>query len=251
MWIRAVSSLLVLAAACGDDDNGAAPIEPLPVAPQLFASTAFAVFPVTPAGDTSSINVLFTNGGQNDLVFSDLRVEPAGGPFTMIEPASRTASSLGGVSVTLEYAPSARGMSLATFVVRSNAENFPEADMEIIGPASASPRPEAPDLLPYEDTAEAVELPNGGRAAFVRYINVGARSLTVTGYELTGDPEFSFAGGLRMPSVESPVVLGSGSFVILQVNYVPTAAGTHDAVVHITSDDPDSSVTDVSLTGSN
>ncbi len=234
---------------CGDEDGGAPPITPLPDAPHVFPSADFAAFNVTTANTMSTINILFTNGGQQDLTFSELRVEPAGGPFTLIEPASRTAPSREAVIVQLQFSPTARGMALGTLVAASNAVNFPQIDMPIIGPGCASPRPDAPDLLPYEDVA-VVDAVRG--AAFVRFINVGERSLTVTSVSIIDDGggAFAFASGVFEPSVDDPLVLGPGQFVWSTVLYNPPASGTHTGTVRIVSDDPDSTNTDIGLSGS-
>ena len=230
--------LCLMSWSCGDD-NGSAGAQPLPVQPQLRLDSAFVIFPLTrsAAGTETEVDVVLVNGGQQPLEISDLTIQGRDAAFFSFPPDSpnpspATAISGQAVSVRLQFAPDARGVFLAELLVTSNAENLPSAPIQLVGPGRSNDTAgsAAPYLAVWEDTTEALSTGQ----AFVRYFNLGDRSLGVTAYSLS-DPEgaFSILAGTVSPTPEDPLFVGPGAFAVITVNYNPPASGTHDATFEI------------------
>jgi hypothetical protein len=221
-----------------------------PQKPQVLPSEAFVMLPVVEAPGTHTHTVNLTNGGKDDLVFTSIKVEPAGVLSKgNVYPNSLTALSRGAVSVEVKFAPTQSGVTVAKLIAESNAENFPKLELEIVGPASPKPRPKAPDLRLFETTATAVTV-GTEKAAYVRFINVGERSFGVVGYKVTSSNGFTLAKGVADPSatdctkevcatrlVEAngttvkdeikEIAVGAGAFVVVTVTYAGTG-GAND-----------------------
>lgn len=212
-------------------------VNPLPQKPQIQVSSGFVVFDVVASGGSARRDVVFLNGGQDDLVFTDISLADNEGAFRIeqISPADMIASSQGAVNVTVSFGPNIRGVSQARLVTASNAENLPALELELVGPAGSRPLADGPDLLLFETTARVIE--DVGQA-FVRFVNVGERSLAIGGYTIVQSGEqFSFPQSTATPTVDDAIPLGPGDWIIVSVNYDGTSTGDDTATFTITSYD--------------
>ena len=141
----AAGLIALIAVNCGGGGPEIDPEPPLPELPQVFASAPFVVFAVTPAPvdpateSPAVMDVVFVNGGQQDLVFTKIEIQgDTGNAFTITgtNPADLTAASRGSVIVTIEFDPTTRGIHLARLIADSNAENLPRVGFLMVGPAS-------------------------------------------------------------------------------------------------------------------
>lgn len=263
----------VFALACGEDsppDNG----EPLPKAPQIFFSSAFLVFPRTLENQTSKGQLVFNNGGKDDLVISQIRVIGAGAAaFTPDNAGPLTIESRDAAAVEVSFKPTGRGMRIAQLELTSNAENFPSLQLELVGPGiSAADEQGAavPDLAPFESPV-AIKASGDSGIGFVRLYNLGRDSAIITGYDIVDDAGglFSFPAGTVKPGVacgvSNPceeglfcsaaagsvcaVSLPSAQSVVLTVVFTPGAATSGTAKVRVSSNDPNEPQLDVALAG--
>ncbi len=250
----ALGLMLVFTTGCEEEPIDT--IEPLPVKPQVQASAAFVTFGVVAASGSAKKDVIFLNGGQDDLVFTNIEIVGNPGTFDIdrIEPADMTAGSRQAVTATIIFEPNQRGVSMAQLVATSNAENSPVLELEIVGPAQAQFFPGGPDLLLFEDTAVVVEdVPlvvteeiDGEEVqtivdtdiAFVRFINVGDESVAIGGYAIDPtDGRYGFAVGMSEPTIDVPVPLAPGTFAVVSVLYDAALTGDSVATFTITSYD--------------
>lgn len=270
------SASLVLAAfalACGDD-TPTDTAEPLPKAPQIFFSSAFLVFPRTIEGQTSKGQLVFNNGGKDDLVISQIRATGSGATsFTPDKTGPVTIESREAAAVEVSFKPTGRGMRVAQLEVTSNAENFPTLALELVGPGiSAADEQGAavPDLAAFESPV-AIKASGDSGIGFVRLYNLGRDSAIITGYDIVDDAGslFAFPTGTVKPGVACGVAnpcaeglfcssaagsvcavsLPSAQSVVLTVVFTPGAATSATAKVRVTSNDPNEPQLDIALAG--
>lgn len=262
--------------ACGEQQE--LPTGPeLPEAPQILPGInvqgGTVVFDLTTTSETTELAILLVNGGREDLTVSALSIAGRDADaFTLgdVPDADRTVASEDGLSVPVRFAPSASGVQLATLNVESNAENFANLELQLVGLSPGASVPDAPVLAPFETTVTVEGSTSAPTEVFVRYANIGGGALNVSDYELTGSQAdaFEFATGLAQPGVDcesneacgagltctaedvcSPVFVPPGSTVVLTLLYAPQAAGSHAATLTLHSDDPESAETKISIEG--
>ena len=122
---------LVALMGCSDDIQS-----DLPQSPQVFPNPAagFFVFPLTGATKSEVADIVFLNGGQNDLVFSTMTLSGSGAfSIAAIAEESLTVISRESVAATVTFMSPGRGVFRATLDAASNAENFPDLSFELIG----------------------------------------------------------------------------------------------------------------------
>ncbi len=198
LWI----AMSLMVAACGDDTTPS--VEPLPVEPHVYANALGGVytFPLITAGQSKQETLTFSNGGQNDLVFSDVHLDPNTAPWTLgaVVPASLRVETGGALGAPITFAPALRGVYLTRLSVTSNAVNYPSLEIAIIGPAPSDPPSVLPDIEVFEATVELAPRPDlAFEVAVIRYINLGEESLTVSGYTIADTTNFRFLTGTAVP----------------------------------------------------
>ena len=77
--------------------------------------------------------------------------------------------------------------------------------------------------------------------------NIGCKDLTLTGSTLGGDDPGQFS--IHSGEITTPLVLSQNSTHNVEVRFSPTSGGDKDAVLLITSDDPDEGSVEVNLSG--
>lgn len=259
--------------ACGGGDD-LPDVAPLPARPQLLpdpnSQDGVVLFRLTTAGQTTVENVVFVNGGRETLHIDRIGVAgDAGGVFSVgdVVPDSREIESRGALSVAVAFAPTERGVTRATMVIESNAENFPMLELELLGPGAANP-PDQPDIAAVEET---VTLPAGQTRVAAFFLNIGQPVLEVSRYNIAegGSGAFALAAGTANPSAAcgaaaecfagltctegtcSPVRVPGGSPVAVLLNYTGTGGGSHQDTLRVESNDADTPVLSFSITTGN
>lgn len=226
---------------CGGDD------EPPPCSPTLpqisISSVGFLVLPVATAGSTTNGGINVLNSGCTDLVFTDIVWNGAAG-LSVVIPDERTLAPSAAMNISIVFSPESRGVISGRLQLRSNAEDFPIAEVEVIGPGSASPRPQGPDLLLLETTAKVVSLsvadnPDVTGIAFVRYINVGLSPVGIRNFEILDSDGgvFTINAGpdLPTPTPAAPFFLGPNALHLVEVLY--TGSGGNAGMFQLTAFD--------------
>ncbi len=216
--------------ACGEDPE--TDTYTPPAGPSLYLSEAVVVFDVAQAGDTVSRSITANNGGTNDLIFSSISLDDTANNFTLTQPQSLTVGSLGSLSLDVSFDAPAPGISLAVIDLASNATDLAVAQLLLVGPVAQSPVAEGPDLAYFEDTTEVNTTTN---QAYIRFFNLGERSLVITAIAIDG-ADYAFADGVQIPTTDVPVSVGPNSFSGYTIDY--TGSGTGSATFTMTSHDP-------------
>ncbi|MEE8410547.1 MAG: hypothetical protein V3T05_13170 [Myxococcota bacterium] len=211
-----VSLTLGAAVGCGDDDPKF-PADTLPQRPQirLNAQAGVVAFGLTVDTETDVIDIVFNNGGKDDLVIekeSDIRVvgrDAAAFVLQTVMPAiddesrTRIVASREALTVRLAFTPNGRNVYLGTLIVESNAENFPSIEIELVGPGAGARVADAADIFVFETTSvlsmqAGVDVPVG----LVRFFNLGGSgpdastaTLVIDAYTLSDSTNFAFLSG--------------------------------------------------------
>jgi hypothetical protein len=201
-----VALLLGSAVGCGDSKTAECD---LPQKPQIVPNAQAGImgFELTRAGQTSRLDAVFVNGGCEPLIVDTAQVHienaTTDNVFSIgtIYPETGTVSTRGALGIPLSFSPEERGVFLATLVVESNAENYPEYRLELVGPGTAINIPDHADLEFFEREVTIEQTPSVAQpAAIVRFYNLGGRSMSISQYALSDTDTFRFLAGTAQPS---------------------------------------------------
>ncbi len=179
-----------------------------------------------------------------------LRVEPpvVAGPdrdgfaieaWTQAEPLAPLES----LRVWVTFTPMRLGAAGASLLFSSDAEPSGELAVPMMAESGGSQLVVAPERLAFRRTPVQgrseleVVVSNGGAAA-------ASPPLTLTGFGITAGSDFSIVDG---PGAGASLPVGAKQTV--RIAFSPTAAGRHDAILSIRSDDPTAPEVLVTLTG--
>lgn len=196
-WLVGVLCCAVLGVGCGDDEVSTA--EQLPDGPQLV-NPGFLAFALTAPGAQKVSQIPIVNLGRNPLTISSVSIAGQDAArFTLGTPIESTINPRQATSIPITFRPNEVGGYVANVTINSNAANFPEFIVDVVGPSGTGNDPN----LQTADSSVTIQVPAGaaeGRGV-LRYYNVGRNSLVVTGYEFTGGgaASFSLATGTPQP----------------------------------------------------
>lgn len=219
---------LASTAACGAEEDPIDHYNP-PAEPSIFLPENFVVFDVSYEGETTSRNINGSNGGTQDLIFSSITLSDETGDFSLTLPASMTVGGLDSFAIPVDFAAPGRGVSVAEVAISSNATNFPEATVVLVGPVAENigtagnpESPQGPDLVYFEESTTVIaELGQ----AYVRFFNLGQRSLIITDISIEGDG-FAFAEGVSIPTAQSPFSVGPNQLAGYTIDFTGSGAAT-------------------------
>jgi hypothetical protein len=284
-----IATAFLFATACSDDSTPPAVLcDDLPQAPQILpnAQGGVVAFGLVTASEILTTDVVFINGGQDDLVASDMSIEGRDAEqfeIVNVTPESRTAECAGSLAARVRFtAPdSAEGaVYIARLVVESNASNFQTLELELVAPCAGERVASEAKLALVESSVDVQAIPGlAAPAAVIRYYNVGGDTLVVDGYAIDDAASFRFLTGTEVPGAacESGGVcepgddqaqgccgtpplactnevcaatrVVSGDFVLFGVRFTDQASGGETTTqVTISSNDPASPAT-VNVTG--
>jgi hypothetical protein len=275
----AVVTAFLFVPGCSDDSKPAETLcSSLPQAPQILPNAQAGVVPfdMLTSGDMQTLDIVFVNGGQDDLAVSDVRVE--GDDFTLLSvtPDTRTVACAEALAVQVRFESPGPGVSLGRLVVESNAGNFSSLEIELVGPTAGSAN--APEIAAFETEVNVEEIPGVTvPAALIRYYNIGAETLVVDSYTVDDPTSFRFLSGTQVPGAAceadgvcepeagqaqgccgtpqlacvsnscAPIRVVSGDFVLFGVRFTEAATGTNLSTP-VTIHSEDSRVQDAAVT---
>lgn len=215
----------------------AAPAPNIAVAP-LSVDFGNVIFGNQPAPQSLTI----TNSGTADLTVSavaidnpDFAASPAVPPGINLTPgASRTLS--------LTFVPSALGTGSANLTISSNDPDTPVRTVTLVGEAVQAP---APNILASPLNVDFGDVVVGDAAVLksVTVTNNGTADLIITELASSG-PDFTLS-----PAPVVPITLAPAAGRTFSVAFAPAALGASTADLTIASNDADSPLTQVSLSG--
>ncbi|MEK7703593.1 MAG: hypothetical protein AAB426_01430 [Myxococcota bacterium] len=185
------------------------------------------------------------------------------------------------LDLRVQFDPAARGAFRAELVVASNAENYPTLRIELVAPATEGAVPCesstmtcVPDIAAIDDALSVTGSASVTSMVLARLFNVGGAPLRIDGYAISGADAsaFAFPAGTATPGVSctpeggcpagasclaeqgggnacAPVWLSAGLGLVVPVEYVAIATGSHMADLTITSNDGDTAEVQVGLAG--
>jgi hypothetical protein len=225
---------------------GTADSEPTP---DIDVAPLFIDFGPVERGTRSSRALQIANLGTGDLQLSgDVElVQPAGGPFSLIDAPATDAvfAPLDQHTLRVEFAPSALGPAPpASIVIASDDPDEPTITVELEGSGEDAPIADI-DVSPLP--VRFGQVPRGTTAARAYTVtNAGSAPLSISRLVLTSD-----AGGrFRIPPPPAlPLVLQPSQAVQLQAEYSDPAGlqAAYTGNIRIISDDPDENPFDVPL----
>lgn len=171
--------------------------------------------------------------------------------FTVVgAPCTSPLPPDGSCDIPLSFAPTSAALESSTLAVKTRVFSSPEGERVIEVPLSGRGSSQSvPDISVSPLYLSFANVPAGyvSTPQSVAIKNTGDGFLTVTNMELLG----SNAADFRFTSCGSlPLLLQKSSLpCILRVTFAPGTTGSKGAVLAIASDDPDSPVTYVQLTG--
>jgi hypothetical protein len=217
-----------------DTDEGSLPVALLGAGvqdPDISLSRTEIDFGAVPTNTPADEEIVVTNNGTGALTIGSIAIDPAGTPFSIGSenctqaPVAPAASC----TITVHFLPDSANAFHADVVIESDDPDSPSLTVSVFGSgtgdANIAVSPTSLDLgtVPLGDSAQgAITVSNNGLA-----------DLTITSVAGDGDSAGDFA-------VENDcATLANGETCTIDVTYTPTAAGTADFAIVITSSDPD------------
>ena len=195
------------------------------------------------------VSVAVYNYGDATLVVNSTQIVGAdAGQFSFVSGGGSFAIPVGGNAYTIEikFSPLSIGSKYASLRIISNDPD--EGSLEIMMSGKGTDNlPTQPDIAVSSSTLNFGEVfPDNYSERSVSVINNGSADLIVNSTEITGTDANLFL-----------ITDGQGSFTIpaggdeypINIKFSPTVVGSKNAALQINSNDPDESVTVVSLTG--
>jgi len=209
-------------------------------------------FGTVPVGNSLSGEVVILNTGATDLNITEITSDNS--VFT-VTPALATISSGQSQVLTVTFTPAALQLYSGANLTISYDDS---SDYTLAMSGTGSVSTAKPDIEVLDTQSNSLEtlafsdtiIDGQGTATFL-ITNTGASSLTVTSAVISGTDSSAFQvvqTNIADKSSDDYSVAADGQRAI-QVKFLPTSAGAHDAVLTLTSSDPDESVVQIQLSG--
>ena len=211
---------------------------PTPV-PDIALSVASLSFGNVTIGQSDNQALIITNTGSADLVVSN--ISSTSGLFT-ISDGSFTIASGGSKSITVSFTPVSAGPANGQLQITSNDPDEGQTSLGLSGTGVApSPTP-VPNIAVSESAISFGELTvNQSVNQTVTITNTGSADLNIQSITSTSDV-FSFS--------EKAFTLSSGASRTVTVTFAPSATGSINGELRVSSNDPDQPILSFSLSGS-
>lgn len=216
--------------------------------------TGTGVTPPMPVADVNPLSLDFgtvTAGSSATRTFAvgnvgtaPLTVTIASGAGTSAEfsanPTSFTVAAGASTTVTATYAPTAVGLDVGSFLVQSNDPAQPSIPVTLSGSGVAAP---TPHLTLSPPTLDLGGVTVGASASLPASVgNSGTAPLTVSAIARCAGTSAEFTW-----SPAAPFTVAAGGATMLTVTYMPTAAGADSGCLALTSNDPASPVSNLTV----
>ncbi len=192
---------------------------------------------------TSARNLVLSNAGVVDLEISALQivgVDPTlfaitagAGPFTLNPDSSRT--------IEISFTPDGVGAKNAVLRVSSNDPDENPFDVPLTGNGVLPDQPDIAVSPASLDFGNITQGSSSGLSLLVR--NDGTADLNVSSLQITG------AGAGQFSVAGAGFVLAPNTSQSLDIGFTPSSIGSKNAIMQITSDDPDENPFETTLAG--
>ncbi|MCW5809024.1 MAG: choice-of-anchor D domain-containing protein, partial [Deltaproteobacteria bacterium] len=210
-----------------DDPNGASVVALSGVGeaqagPRLVADPSSIAFGDVPVGQTSTVDVVLSNPGDQALVISSTS---SGGPYSVVLPSFPLEIGPGGSAVAqIVFAPPLPGAAAGAVAFGTNDPAGP-----LFLPLSGNGVTAQLTLTPGAVDFGAQRVGTAGAPALVRVANIGLAPVTL------GAPTAGQAFAVTGPA---SILLGPGAFVDYAVAFAPTAEGPVFDLLVVPTDNP-------------
>ncbi len=215
-----------------------------PSEPNIAVAPASKDFGSVTVGDTSAAQTFtVSNTGTADLNVGAVTIT---GDFSIIADncSSSTVVASDTCTVDVVFAPSAEGARTGTLSIPSNDNDTPVLDVALSG-TGVAPTVTEPNISVTPATLDFGNVVVGTTSApqTVTVANTGNADLTVTNVTITGD--FTVTG----TTCPSDGILAPDASCTADIVFAPASLGDQIGILSIESDDPDTAVVDVALSG--
>ena len=209
--------------------------------PDIAVSPTAIDFGQITLGANAATTVTIHNNGSADLNVS--AISDPGGAFAIANFPTLTAIISPGNTATFDvtFSPAAIGATAASVNISSDDPDSPIIEIQLTGEGVAAP---IPDIAVSPLAIDFGQITLGANAATTVTIhNNGSADLTVSAIS---DPGGAFAL-TNLPTLTA--IISPGNTATFDVTFSPAAIGATAASVNISSDDPDSPIVEIQLTG--
>ena len=218
----------------------------VPATPVIKSSTSGLNYTGTIIRSSTDQTLNIRNEGGGILEINSLVIsgESAGDYSVQSGCSSGTRLSLEtACTVTIRFSPITEGAKIASLDITSNAGT---SNVTLVGVATAP-------KLTVQSTFDITTQYSQAISDFILVTNSGTGNLTLSDISISGAESSFFTqlnncpGTNNLGSADAP--LGETQQCAIQLTYLPTQLGIHNATLTITSDDPNSPTSTVTLTG--
>ncbi len=194
-------------------------------------------FSSTTVGQNQSLSETITNSGAASVTISQISISGSG--FSLVgAQSSQTLTAGQSTTFSVKFAPTSAGNATGTLTVSSDASN-PSLTVAVSGTAAASPG----QLSANPTSLNFGSVTIGSNQSLSATIsNSGGSSVSISNVAISGT-------GYTLSGITTPLTLNPGQSTDFSVKFAPTASGTANGSVTITSDASNPTLT-VSLSGS-
>ncbi|MGH9701760.1 MAG: choice-of-anchor D domain-containing protein, partial [Candidatus Acidiferrales bacterium] len=213
-----------------------------PVAQVSPASIEFGSVPIGAAGNGGTVTI--TNGGNIALILTEIKVNgansadfaPSGNPTGDACPvAPGSLASGASCSVHIVFQPLAPGVRNAELDISDNSANIPGSLQKVLLSGTGTPSAPVASIFPTSHDFGGVPVVTTTLQTPVTLTNTGSLTLNISNIQISGNPDFSFAGA---PNPACPLgaagQLSPNSSCNLTAAFHPTSAGTETAQITFT-----------------
>ncbi len=189
-------------------------------------------------GQTATAELTISNTG---CVALSVTLTPPADPFRIEGPLAYTLGRDENVVVTVFFEPPDLGDYASALLVESTDAGEPQIEVAVAGAGIAPP-----DITVDPAAVDFEEVPIGEtptRTVTIGNQGTGDLNVSAIGLSAGTSPDFTLTGGT------AAVVLAPGETVSVTIQYAPSNAGADSGVIEVESNDPDTPVLAVPITG--
>jgi hypothetical protein len=207
--------------------------------PQLTLSASSLNFGSVTVNSSAKASVTLTSSGTSAVTVNSASITGAG--FTIVAGTLPvTLSPNQSTTLQLQFLPTAAGAASGQLIISSNSTSGSTATVALAGTGVAGANPQL--SLSASTLSFGSVTVNSSAKASVTLTSSGTSALTVNSASITGT-------GFTLVAGSFPVTLSPSQSVTLQVQFLPTAAGTATGQLTISSTSTSGSTATVSLSG--
>lgn len=209
--------------------------------PRISVNREEIAFGNVQAGLTAEETVTIANTGNAELGINNISIGGADSSAFMQTSSCTTIAPSSSCDVTVTYIPSGEGEQSAALTIESSDAENPAVDVSLSGKSVLAPVPE------ISVTPESLDLGSVliGETAAAQVVigNAGNETLLINGIEIEGADSGEFQ------QTNNCTTVAPDQSCSVEVSFTASSEGTRNAVLRITSDDPENPDISVDLSG--